>query len=168
VLFANLLPGSTFRGAAVFRQPFANGAIANFTINGGQPAQNEFLVDGAPNNSRAANLANNIAYIPVAEAVREVTILSNAYDASYGKTTGGIINVVMRGGTSQHHLTGWGFLQRRPFNAFDRFNVFSVRYNSNPFDPNFGTYFPAEANAFSGQQRDSQPRSVQLGFKLMW
>jgi hypothetical protein len=117
VLFANLLPGSTFRGAAVFRQPFANGAIANFTINGGQPSQNEFLVDGAPNNSRAAGLANNIAYIPVAEAVREVTILSNTYDASYGKTTGGIINVVMRGGTSQHHLTGWGFLQRQSLNA---------------------------------------------------
>jgi hypothetical protein len=36
------------------------------------------------------------------------------------------------------------------------------------FDPNFGTYFPSEANTFSGQQRDSQPRAVQLGMKLMW
>lgn len=140
LLFANLLPGATFRGAAVFRQPFANGAIANFTINGGQPAQNEFLIDGAPNTARAANLANNIAFSPVAEAVREVTILSNAYDASYGKTTGGIINVVLRGGTSQHHLTGWGFLRRQGLNA-------------NTFVNNaFGTARPPQSvNQFGGQ-----------------
>ena len=56
------------------------------------------------------------------------------------------------------------------FNAFNRFNVFSVRYNTNPLDANgnFGSYLPSDAGASSGTMRDSPPRSIQLGLKLMW
>jgi hypothetical protein len=56
------------------------------------------------------------------------------------------------------------------FNAFNRFNVFTVRYNSNPLDANgnFGAYLPSETGSSSGQMRDSPPRSIQLGFKLLW
>lgn len=56
------------------------------------------------------------------------------------------------------------------FNAFNRFNVFSVRYNSNPLDANgnFGSYLPSDAGASSGTMRDCPPRSIQLGMKLMW
>ena len=56
------------------------------------------------------------------------------------------------------------------FNAFNHFNVFSVRYNTNPLDANgnFGTYLPSETGSSSGQMRDSPPRAIQLGMKLMW
>lgn len=117
LLFANLLPGTTFRGAGVFPQPFANGAIVNFTISGGSPAQNELLVDGAPNTARAAGQQNNVALTPIAEAVREVTVVTNAYDASYGRTSGGVINISTRGGTADQHFAGWGFLRRDAWNA---------------------------------------------------
>ncbi len=117
ILFANLLPGTTFRGAGVFPQPFANGAIVNFTISGGSPAQNELLVDGAPNTARAAGQQNNVALIPIAESVGEVTVVTNAYDASYGRTSGGVINMSTRGGTSEMHAAGWGYLRRDAWNA---------------------------------------------------
>ena len=56
------------------------------------------------------------------------------------------------------------------FNALNRFNVFSVRYNTNPLDANgnFGSYLPSDAGASSGTMRDSPPRSVQLGLKVFW
>jgi len=56
------------------------------------------------------------------------------------------------------------------FNAFNRFNVFSVRYNTNPLDANgnFGSFLPSDAGASSGTMRDSPPRSIQLGLKVLW
>lgn len=117
LLYVNLLPGTTFRGAGVFPQPFANGAIVNITINGGSPGQNELLVDGAQNTARAAGQQNNVALTPIAESVREVAVVTNAYDASYGRTSGGVVNIVTRGGTSEQHAAGWGYLRRDNWNA---------------------------------------------------
>ena len=50
------------------------------------------------------------------------------------------------------------------------FNIFSVRYNTNPLDANgnFGSYLPSDAGASSGTMRVSPPRSVQLGLKVFW
>jgi hypothetical protein len=55
-----LTAGVNFNGAAIWQRPFDNGAIAEWTINGSQTRGNEFLLDGAPNNSQAGG--NNIAY----------------------------------------------------------------------------------------------------------
>lgn len=113
----NMLPGTTQRGAGVFSAPFANGANVAFVINGGSPAQNELLIDGAPNTARAASQQNNIALMPVQESVSEVSVITNAYDASYGRTSGGVVNFTTLGGTSEHHLTGWGNFRRKALNA---------------------------------------------------
>jgi hypothetical protein len=113
----NLLPGTTQRGAGVFMSPFANSANVNFVISGGSPSQNEMLIDGAPNTARTTTVQNNIALMPVQESVGEVTVVTNAYDASYGRTSGGVVNFTTLGGTSQHHVTGWGYFRRKEWNA---------------------------------------------------
>ena len=77
--------------------------------------QNEFLLDGAPNNGQAGG--NNIAYVPIVDAVQEFNIQSNSYDASYGKTGGGIFNVVLKSGTQQFHATAWEFLRDKSLDA---------------------------------------------------
>jgi hypothetical protein len=130
MLVANQLPGVTYRGAGIFYQPFANGAIAGISINGGQQGNNELLLDGAPNNS-SARQANNIALIPPGEAVQEVAVSTNLYDASLGKTTGGVVNIVLKGGSKDFHATGWGFLRRGAWNA----NRFQNNANNSPKPP---------------------------------
>lgn len=114
---ANLLPGTTQRGPGVFMASFHNSANATIAINGGSLSQNEFLVDGAPNTARTTSVNNNIALMPVSESIGEVSVITNAYDASYGRTSGGVINFTTMGGTSQHHLTGWAFFRRKEWNA---------------------------------------------------
>ncbi|MBC7926707.1 MAG: TonB-dependent receptor, partial [Bryobacteraceae bacterium] len=113
----NLLPGTTQRGAGVFMSPFSNSANVNIVISGGSPSQNEMLIDGAPNTARTTSVQNNIALMPVQESVGEVTVITNAYDASYGRTSGGVVNFTTLGGTSQHHLTGWSYFRRKQWNA---------------------------------------------------
>lgn len=107
--------GVTFRGAAIWQRPFDNGAIAEWSINGGQQSRNEFLLDGAPNNAQLGG--NNIALIPVVDSVQEFTIQTNSYDASYGRTGGGVINVILKSGGAKHHGAAWEFLRRAPLNA---------------------------------------------------
>ena len=114
---ANLLPGTTQRGAGVFMASFHNSTNASIAINGGSLSQNEFLVDGAPNTARTTSVNNNIALMPVSESIGEVSIVTNAYDASYGRTSGGVVNFTTMGGTSDHHLTGWAFFRRKEWNA---------------------------------------------------
>jgi hypothetical protein len=107
--------GVTFRGASIWQRPFDNGAIANWVVNGGWQSNNEFLLDGAPNNAQMGT--NNIAYVPMVETVQEFTMMQNTYDAQYGHTMGGILNTVMKSGASQFHGTGWEFLRRSALDA---------------------------------------------------
>jgi len=107
--------GVTFRGAAIWQRPFDNGAIAEWSVNGGQQSRNEFLLDGAPNNAQLGG--NNIALVPVVDAVQEFSIQTNSYDAQYGRTGGGVINVVLKSGGAQHHGTVWEFMRRSSWNA---------------------------------------------------
>ncbi len=110
-----MMSGVVFRGAAIWQRPFDNGAIAEWSVNGGRQSNNEFLMDGAPNNGQAGG--NNIAYVPIVDAVQEFSVQQNSYDAQYGKTGGGVFNVVLKSGTPEFHATGWWFLRRKPWDA---------------------------------------------------
>ncbi|MBK7930754.1 MAG: TonB-dependent receptor [Bryobacterales bacterium] len=110
-----MMSGVTFRGAAIWQRPFDNGAIAEWSVNGGRQSNNEFLMDGAPNNAQGGT--NNIAYVPIVDAVQEFSIQQNSYDAQYGKTGGGVFNVVLKSGTNDFHATGWEFLRRKFLDA---------------------------------------------------
>lgn len=110
-----MMSGVTFRGAAIWQRPFDNGAIAEWSVNGGRQSNNEFLMDGAPNNGQAGG--NNIAYVPIVDAVQEFSVQQNSYDAQYGKTGGGVFNVVLKSGTNDFHATGWEFMRRKPWDA---------------------------------------------------
>jgi hypothetical protein len=112
-----LTAGVRFNGAAIWQRPFDNGAIAEWTINGSQSRGNEFLLDGAPNNGQAGG--NNIAYVPPVDSVQDFKIMTNTYDAQYGKTTGGIINVSLRSGTNALHGTVYEFMRRAWLDAAD-------------------------------------------------
>lgn len=110
-----MMSGVTFRGAAIWQRPFDNGAIAEWSVNGGRQSNNEFLMDGAPNNGQAGG--NNIAYVPIVDAVQEFSIQQNSYDAQYGKTGGGVFNVVLKSGTNNLHVTAWEFYRRKWLDA---------------------------------------------------
>lgn len=109
---ANLTPGVVFAGNQQFTRPFDNGDNARFSINGGVRQSNEFIIDGAPDNAVTDTQGNrtrgdqNIAYIPTVDATQEFKIVTNFYDAQYGRTGGGVISVSTKSGTNDFHGTG--------------------------------------------------------------
>src|SRR2546430_12763951 len=80
-------------------------------MNGGQNRNNEFLLDGAPNNANQGG--NNIAYVPPADAVEEFKIQTNSYDAQYGRTAGGVVNMSLKSGTNSFHGSGYEVYPRK-------------------------------------------------------
>jgi hypothetical protein len=114
-MLSMLVAGVNYNGAAIYHRPFDNGAIADWSINGGQNRNNEFLLDGAPNNSIQGG--NNIAYIPPVDSVQEFKIMTNSYDAQYGRTSGGVVNVSLKSGTNTLHGSVYEFMRRRWLDA---------------------------------------------------
>ncbi len=114
-MLSTLVAGVNYNGAQIYQRPFDNGAIADWSINGGQNRNNEFLLDGAPNN--AIQGGNNIAYVPPVDSVQEFKIMTSSYDAQYGRTAGGIVNVSLKSGSNALHGTVYEFLRRRALDA---------------------------------------------------
>jgi len=114
-MLAKLVGGVNFNGQPIWERPFDNGAIANWSVNGGRASTNEFLLDGVPNNSQAGS--NNIAYVPPVDSVQEFKIQTNSYDSQYGHTGGGIINVSLKSGTNNLHGTVYEFARRKQWDS---------------------------------------------------
>src|SRR5207302_6183083 len=90
------------------------GAISACGIDGSN-RNTEFLLDGAPNNSQAGG--NNVAYVPPVDSVQEFKIQTNSYDAQYGRSGGGSINVVLKSGTNRVHGTVYEYMRRNWLDA---------------------------------------------------
>lgn len=114
-MLSMLVAGVNFNGNQIYQRPFDNGAIADWSINGSQNRNNEFLLDGAPNNAQGGG--NNIALVPPVDSVQEFKIQTNSYDAQYGRTGGGIINVSLKSGTNSFHGTAYEFARRNGWDA---------------------------------------------------
>jgi hypothetical protein len=110
-----MMSGVTFNGAAIWQRPFDNGAIAQWSINGGRDSSSEYFLDGASNNGQMGS--NNIAYVPIVDAVQEFNVMTNMYNSEYGHTGGGIMNVVLKSGTNTHHGSAYEFMRRSPLDA---------------------------------------------------
>ena len=123
---AVLVAGVNYNAQAVYLRPFDNGALANWSMNGGATSNNEFLLDGAPNNANQGG--NNIAYVPPAAAVQEMKIATNSYDAQYGRTAGGVVNMSLKSGTNSFHGEVYDYMRRKALAA----NSFLLNSRNSP------------------------------------
>ena len=110
-----MMSGVNFNGAAIWQRPFDNGAIAQWSMNGGRDSSSEYTLDGASNDGQMGS--NNIAYVPTVDAVQEFNVMANIYNAEYGHTGSGIMNVVLKSGTQTHHGTAYEFMRRTQLDA---------------------------------------------------
>jgi hypothetical protein len=88
------------------------------SVNGSRGNQNEFLLDGAPNTSPAGNAP---VVFPSVDGVQEFKVETNSFSAEYGRSAGGVFNVVTRSGGNDAHLSLYDFLRNDKLNANDYF-----------------------------------------------
>jgi Carboxypeptidase regulatory-like domain len=102
--------------AGVFAPDQDDGSGNPFSVSGQRSESMTFLIDGADNNDF---LGNNIVVNPNPDAVQEFKILTNNYEAEYGRTSGGIINQVIKSGTNNLHGSLFEFFRNNALNASD-------------------------------------------------
>jgi len=104
------LPGvSTVAG----RDDSTNGV--GFAVNGLRPRANNFLIDGFDNND---NGIMGQAFQPQnTEAVQEVTFLTNAYSAEFGRGGASVSNLTFRSGSNIFHGAAWEQYKGASLNA---------------------------------------------------
>ena len=77
----------------------------SFNVNGVSRMQNQTKLDGA--SAVYVWLPTNTAYVPSAEAIEEVRIVTNSYNAQQGMAAGAAINVITKSGTNKLKGTAW-------------------------------------------------------------
>ena len=113
----NLASDQLFVGVS---NPVGSSNQINFSINGSRPTQNNWQIDGSDNVDRGANLTL-LAY-PSVDSIAEFNVLRSNYLPENGRSSGGEINVMTRGGTSQFHGDAYEFFRNDVFNANNYFN----------------------------------------------
>src|SRR5262245_11465266 len=90
-----------------------------FSTSGSQVLTNETLIDGAPSN---AALFNAPAYVPVVDSVQEFKVQTNMLPAEFGRTGGGVVNIVTKSGGNELHGTAYEFFRNKNLSANNWFN----------------------------------------------
>jgi len=87
------------------------------SVNGARSTQNTFTVDGADVTDRGSNLT--IQAYPSIDSIGEFKVLRSMYPAESGRSGGGQVNIVTRGGGDSFHGSAFEFIRNEAFNAND-------------------------------------------------
>jgi hypothetical protein len=109
-------PQGGFFTPRVFQEPTLQ---ANFTVNGSASMTNEIMIDGTSNIVAGHG---QLALTPSIDAVQEFRLLTSTFSAEFGRTGGGVVNIVTKSGTNAIHGTLFEFLRNRNLDANNFFN----------------------------------------------
>jgi len=106
-------PGVFKVGGWRYLRSFDIAGSTGFSVNGGRSGENEVLLDGMSN----VRASRTVIHVPTMESVQEFKVLTNTYDAQYGRTGGGIVTMVTKSGTNQLHGNLFEYFQNDKLNA---------------------------------------------------
>jgi hypothetical protein len=128
-------------------------------VNGSNPGNSEVFLDGAPasqGNVRGGIQENG----PAVEQVGEFSVVTNSFNAEYGRTGSWFTNITIRSGTNQIHGSVFDYFDNDALNARSFFQQIrsTVRHNEGGFTLGAPVYLPKIYNGrnktffFFGQQ----------------
>jgi Carboxypeptidase regulatory-like domain len=91
----------------------------NVSVNGQRETANAFLVNGG-DVSEGRNMGTGL--IPNLDSVEEFRLITNSFDAEYGKFSGAVMNAITKSGTNGFHGDAFEFLRN---DAMDARNFFA-------------------------------------------
>jgi hypothetical protein len=129
-----------------------------FSLNGAREDSNNFLLDGVYN---VDPKLNTFGVKPPVDAIHEFEVLSSAYDASFGRSAGAQINIVLKSGTNRLHGTVYEFLRNQVFDARNFFAPSGEpdpRYQRNQFGFSLGGPVATDRTFFFGDYEGTRLR----------
>jgi hypothetical protein len=112
----------------------------SISVNGGRRNAVNWMVDGVSNVDVGSNIT--LLSTPTLESIQEFKIITSSYSAEYGRSGGGVINIVTKGGGQKFAGTAYEFYRDEKFNANSFFRNLSTNpdLNKGPSDLDYHNY----------------------------
>src|SRR4029077_7414953 len=105
-------------------------SAGNVSVNGQRETGNAFLVNGG-DVSEGRNLGAGL--IPNLDSIAEFRLITNSFDAEYGKFSGAVMNAITKSGTNAIHGTAFEFLRNDTLDARNFFVANKSELRRNQF-----------------------------------
>jgi hypothetical protein len=131
--FLQLQPGvQSQTGSDLF---YGSDRAGTVSVNGGRGRSNNFSVNGGDANDQFVNLPT---VQPSPDSIEEFRVLTNTFDAEYGRNSGAVVNVVTKSGTNNYHGNAYEFFRNKVLNSKGYFDVEKPAFQQNQFGGTFG------------------------------
>ncbi|MBL8115558.1 MAG: TonB-dependent receptor [Acidobacteria bacterium] len=108
---------------------------SGFSINGQSARLNNVAVDGMDNNDQATG---SVRATFSQDAVQEYQVITNPYGAEFGRTAGGVINIITKSGTNELHGGAFYYYRSDALATEDPLTNVKIPLKDNRFGLNFG------------------------------
>ena len=112
--FLQLQPGVMSTVGSANSVVYGNDRAGAVSVNGGRGRSNNFSVNGGDANDQFVNLPT---VQPSPDSIEEFRVLTNTFDAEYGRNSGSVVNVVTKSGTNNYHGNVYEFFRNTKLNA---------------------------------------------------
>jgi outer membrane receptor protein involved in Fe transport len=89
------------------------------TVNGQNLSLSDYLVDGI--NNMDSHGGQDLVIFPLIESIGELRVFNTGADAQFGRSTGGIIDVVIKSGGKDYHGSAFEYARNQIFDARNYF-----------------------------------------------
>lgn len=92
---------------------------SDFNVGGGRSGSQEILLDGAPDTTPDINRG---VINPPVDSVQEFKVQAQSFDAQFGRTSGGVVNMITKQGGDSYHGVAYDFERHSVLDANNWFN----------------------------------------------
>jgi Carboxypeptidase regulatory-like domain len=160
--FLQLQPGVQAQLGSSGSLFFGSTDAGSVSVNGGRTRANNFSVNGGDANDQ---FVNTPTVQPTPDSVAEFRIITNAFDAEYGRNSGSVVNVITKSGSNALHGNVYEYFRNTVLNAQGYFNTVKPQFNQNEFGGTLGGPIKKDRTFFfvsyEGQRiRQGEPGSL--------
>jgi hypothetical protein len=156
--FLQLQPGVQSQLGSSGGTFYGSDAAGSVSVNGGRGRSNNFSVNGGDANDQFVNAA---VVQPSPDAIAEFRVITNTFDAEYGRNSGAVVNVVTQSGTNAVHGDVYEYFRNKVLNAQGYFNTVRPQFNQNQFGGTFGAPIKKDRTFFFGSYEGRRIRQGQ-------
>ena len=140
--FLQLQPGVMSTTGTGNQIVYGSDKSGSVSVNGGRGRSNNFSVNGGDANDLFVNLPT---VQPSPDSIAEFRVLTNTFDAEYGRNSGSVVNVITKAGTNNFHGNVYEFFRNTKLNAnpycfteSEGVSCDKPQFNQNQFGGTFG------------------------------
>ncbi len=105
------------------------------SVNGQRETSNSFMVNGG---DVEESVQNGASIVPTLDSIEEFRLLTNSFNAEYGRFSGAIVNVITKSGTNEIHGSAYEFLRNEKLDSRNYFDQERGVFKRNQFGGTIG------------------------------